>query len=61
METQRLADIKNSLADQNNPDVEHVAAAPITITTNLSSKNTSNNAPDLSDDELVALQLKDKK
>ena len=40
-------------------DVTHAAAATVT-TSGLSSINTSNSAPDLSDDELVALQLKDK-
>ena len=60
MEAQQLADIENGSTDQNNPDVEHAAAASITTTTDLSSVNTSNTAPDLSDDELVALQLKDK-
>ena len=60
MEAQQLADLENGSTDQNNPDVEHAAAASITTTTELSSVNTSNTAPDLSNDELVTLQLKDK-
>ena len=58
MQAQRLADTENGLTDQNNPDIKHAAAASTTITTDLSSVYTSNVAPDLSDDELVALQLK---
>ena len=60
MKAQRLADIENGSIDQHNPDVEHAAAASITTTTNLSSVNTSNATPDLSDGELVPLHLKDK-
>ena len=38
-------------------DVTHTAAATVT-TSGLSSVNTSDSAPEISDDELVALQLK---
>ena len=60
IEAQRLTDIEIGSTDQNNPDVEHAAAAFITTTTDLSSVNISNTAPHLSDDESAALQLKDK-
>ena len=60
MEAQQLADLENGSTDHNNTDVEHAAAASIITTTGLSSVNTSSSAPDLSDDELVALKLKDK-
>ena len=60
METQRLADLENGSIEKNNSDVEHAAAAAITTTTGLSSVNTSNAALDLTDDEWVALKLKDK-
>ena len=60
MEAQQLVDLQNGLIDHNNSDVEHAAAASITTTTRLSSVNTFSAAPDLSDDELVALKLKDK-
>ena len=45
--------------DNDNADVMHATAATVT-TTGLSSVNTSPSAPDLSDDTLVTLQLKDK-
>ena len=60
MEAQQLADLENGSTDHNNTDVEHAAAASIITTTGLSSVNTSSSAPDLSDDELVALKLKEK-
>ena len=55
MEAQRLADLENDSTDHNNYVVKHAAAASITTTTALLSVNTSRAAPDLSDDELVAL------
>ena len=60
MEAQQLADLENGSTDQNNSDIKHAPAASVTTTTGLSSINTSSAAPNLSDDELVALKLKDK-
>ena len=48
----------NNNANDDNVNVTHAAATSIT-TTRLYSVNTSTSTPDLSDDELVALQLKD--
>ena len=59
MEAKWLADLGKDPTDTKNTDVIHDAAASVS-TTGLSSVNTSNSAPDLSNDELVALQLKDK-
>ena len=60
MEAQRQADLQNGSTDQNNSDVKHAATASITTTTRLLSINTFCSTLDLSDDELVALKLKDK-
>mmetsp|Transcript_48987 Transcript_48987/g.49742 ORF Transcript_48987/g.49742 Transcript_48987/m.49742 type:complete len:177 (+) Transcript_48987:844-1374(+) len=57
-EDRRLADLANE-----STDVEHAPAASVTTsitTTGLSSVHVNTPAPDLSDDELVTLQLKDK-
>ena len=54
MEAQQLADL-----DKDSTDVEHAPAASIT-TTGISSVHVNSPAPDLSNDELVTLQLKDK-
>ena len=59
MEAKRLADLGQGSADNKDTDVTHAAAASIT-TIGLSSVNTSSSTPDLSNDELVALKLKDK-
>ena len=59
MEAKQLADFGKDFTDNKDTDVTHAAAASIT-TTGLSSVNTSSSAPDLFDDELVALKLKDK-
>ena len=59
MEAKWLADLGQDSTYNENTDVTHTAAASVT-TTGLSSVNTFNSAPDLSNDELVALKLKDK-
>ena len=59
MEAKRLADLGQGSTDNEDTDVIHAAAASIT-TAGLSSVNTSNFAPDLSNNELVTLKLKDK-
>lgn len=51
-------DRENDNTNDDNADV--VYAAAVSVTTGLSSINTSISAPDMSDDKLVALQLKDK-
>ena len=58
MEAQQLTNLEKNLIDHNNTDVEYAAAASITTTTALLSVNISSAAPDLSDNELVALKLK---
>ena len=50
----------NNNTDDGNAHITHAAAASVT-TSGLSFVSTSTSVPDLSDDELVALQLKDKK
>ena len=59
IEAKRLADLGKDSTDNKNTDVTHTTAASIT-TTGLLSVNTTNSAPDLSYDELVALKLKNK-
>ena len=59
MKTKRLADFGQDPTDNKNTDVTHTTAASI-ITKGLSYFNTSNSAPDLSDNESVTSQLKDK-
>ena len=59
MEAKRLADLGQGSTDKKDNDVTHATAASIT-TTGLSSVNTSRSAPDFSNDELVALKLKNK-
>ena len=50
---------ENDTTTDGNADFTHVSATSIT-TTRLFSVNTSTSAPDLVDNELVTLQLKDK-
>ena len=60
MEAKRLVDLEEGFTSNNVADVKHAPAASI-ITTGLSSVHVNSPAPDLSDNELVTLQLKDKK
>ena len=60
MEAKQLADLGQDSTDNNeNTDVSHAAAASVT-STGLSSVNTFNSTLDLSNDELLALKLKNK-
>ena len=62
MEAAQRIDRGNNTSNNTNKeaDVAHTAAAVTVTTSGLSSINTSNSAPYLSDDELVSLQLKGK-
>ena len=59
MEAKRLADLGQESIDNEDTNVAHVLAASIT-TTNLFPLQVNSSAPDLSDDELVTLKLKEK-